>query len=191
MAIMAAAAPYLAAASAAATIGGTIIQANAARSAGQAQQNEANYEAAQLRENADEQQAAAEQKVVQQNKQTAYVLSNARAAAAAGGGSATDPTVETNLQTIAGEGRYRALTDMYQGDAAARQLNMEATAKQYGGNIAAQAGNTRAFSTILSGASSLFQKYGNISSGGGTTVPGVDTTQTSEYNIPQSAYMGR
>src|SRR6185369_6194236 len=147
-------------------ITGTMRAANAAKAAGIAQQNEANYEAAQLRQNADQQQAAAEQKMIADNKKTDLVLSNARVEAAAGGGSATDPTVVTNMQTIAGEGKYRALTDMYQGNAAAQSLNNQATAKEYSGNIAADAGRTKATSTILSGASSLFNKYANISTPG-------------------------
>lgn len=180
--------------------GGTIIQAQAARAAGEAQQNEANYEAAQLRNNADEQQAAAEQKMQQDNLRTQYVLSNARAAAAGSGGTATDPTVETDLKMIAGEGRYRALTDMYQGNSAANQLNAEATAKEYGGNLAAQAGKTNMFSTILSGASSLYQKYGTVSSkygpgsaGGNVTVSGIDDSETPPngfYQIPLSSLRG-
>jgi hypothetical protein len=141
--------------------GGTIVSALGNRNAGIASQNEADYEAAQLRQNAGQEQASAEQKMQQQNRQTDYVLSNAQAAAAAGGGSATDPTVVNNLSTIAGEGRYRALTDMYQGNAAAQALENKATATQYGGQLTKQADTTKMYSTILGGASSMFNRYAN------------------------------
>lgn len=153
---------------------GTAISAEGADQAGKAAQSEANYQAAQMTANADEQQAAAEQKMVQQNKQTAYAISNAQAAAAAGGGSATDPTVVTNLKTIAGQGEYRSLTDMYEGNAKAQAMTNQADATSYGGAISAEAGQTKMYSTILSGTSSLYDKYGNpskASSGSGSSIP--------------------
>lgn len=147
-----------------ASAGGTALSAMGAKQSGDAAQQEADFEAKQLNQNADEKQAAAEQQGEQQNKATAYAMSNAQAAAAAGGGSATDPTVTNIMQTIAGQGRYRALTDMYNGNAAAQADRTAAAAKQYGGALASQAGDTKMFSTILGGASSLYDKYGNPSS---------------------------
>ena len=144
-----------------ASIGGTVLSAVGANNQGKAQQAEANSEAAQLTQNADEAQASAEQKAGQQDVETAYALSNAQAAAAAGGGSATDPTVTRNLQTIAGQGKFRALTDMYQGNEVAQADLNQAAATKYGGQLQANAGTTKMYSTILSGASSLYDKYGN------------------------------
>lgn len=153
--------PILSTAAVGAQVAGTIMSASSARQAGEAQQEEANYQATQMRQNANNAEATAEEKMVQQNKETEYALSNAKAAAAAGGGSATDPTVTTNMMTIAGQGRFRALTDMYEGDAAAQADKNQAAATQYGGVLAADAGNTKMYTNILSGASSLYNKYGN------------------------------
>jgi hypothetical protein len=164
MAIMAAAAPYLLAAAAAASIGGTIMQARAQAQAGENAKAAANFQAAQLRADANNQMAGAEVAEAAQNKQNEYVLSNAQAAAAAGGGSATDPTVNTVMKTIAGEGRLRSLTDMYQGQSASWALNNQANGVAYSGQNAASAGKIGAEATLVSGASSLFSKYASIDS---------------------------
>lgn len=164
MAVMAAAAPYLLAASAAAQVGGTIMQARGQEQAGENQKAAANFQAAQLRADANNQMGSAEVAEENQNKQTQYVLSNAQAAAAAGGGSATDPTVNTVMQTIAGEGRLRALTDMYQGQSASWALNNQANGVAYTGQNAATAGKTGAETTLIGGASSLFSKYASVAS---------------------------
>lgn len=150
--------------SAAAAVGGTIMTMRAQEQAGENQKAAANFQAAQLRADASNQMGSAEIAEQNQNKQTAYVLSNAQAAAAAGGGSATDPTVNTVMKTISGEGRMRALTDMYQGQSASWALNNQANGVAYSGQNAASAGKTAAESTLMSGASSLFSKYASIDS---------------------------
>lgn len=154
---------------AAAAIGSTALQMIAAHNAGEAQKSQANIEANQMSQNANNAEGAAEQKMIEQNKQTAYTESNLQAAAAGGGGSATDPTVVTDMKTIAGEGRFRAMTDMYEGDAQAQSMRYGAAVTRAGGDNAADAGNIGALSKGLSGAaaaytqfggSSLFDKYG-------------------------------
>lgn len=147
---------------AAGSIGGTALSAYGAKEAGDAQQKEGNFVAAEDTANADEAQAGASAKVAQQTQQTKYAISNAQAAAAAGGGSATDPTVTTNLATIAAQGKYRALTDMYAGNSAAQADLTSAAAARFGGQQAAQAGTTKMYSDLMNGGGSLLQKYGNI-----------------------------
>lgn len=164
MAMMAAALPYLAVVAAGTQIGGTIMQARAQDQAGENAKAAANYKAAQLRADANNQMGAAEIAEENQNKQTAYVESNAQAAAAAGGGSATDPTVNTVMQTIAGQGRLRALTDMYQGQSASWALKNQAAGAAYSGQNAASEGKIGAESTLIGGASALFSKYASIDS---------------------------
>lgn len=154
--------PYLKAASTVATVGGTAISAIGADNQGKAAKTEADYEANQLNQNADNQMASAEQREVAQNLQTKYVLSTAQARAAAGGAAATDPTVTTNMMTIAGQGQFRALTDLYQGQAAAQADTTKATADIFGGQQGQASGQTKMYSTILGGASSLYDKYGSV-----------------------------
>lgn len=150
------------------------IAAVGAHMSGEEQKAAATQQANAMRVNANNEQAASQAKAVQQDKQTDYVLSNARAAAAASGGSATDPTVNTNLSTIAGEGRYRALIDLYGGDSAAQSLRTQADATQFAGAQAARAGNIKAGTTILSGASSMFDKYASVDSNSAPTTGSND-----------------
>lgn len=154
--------PYVRGASAIGQIGGTILQVEGANQQAKAVQNQANYTSDQLKVNASNDMAAAEQTEQQQNLQNNYVLSKAQAISAASGGSATDPTAVTNMKTIAGVGRYRALTDMYNGQAKATADMNQAAATQYGASLASQADTTRSYGSILSGASSLFDKYGSL-----------------------------
>ncbi len=171
-----------------ASAGGTIMSAMGSAQQGAAAKSEANFEATQMRQQADAQQAAAQQKAIQQNKQTAMVMSNAQAAAAASGGSATDPTVSTNMQTIAGEGRYRSMLDLYQGDAAAQSLNTSANAKNYSGSQAARAGNIGAFTTILSGASKMYDSYGDAPASGAGSSGGRLPWQMPGMTAPDGVY---
>ncbi len=160
------------------------MQMDAAHNAGEAQKNQANFEANQMQQNANNEQAAAEEKVVQQNKETAYVMSNAQAAAAASGGSATDPSVITNMKTIAGEGRFRALTDMYEGNAQAQAMRTQADATRISGDNAARAGNMAAIGKGFQGASSLYNKYNTQDTPTASTVPSYNSNQMGPYQLP-------
>lgn len=144
-----------------ATVLGGGLQAYGANEAGRAAAGEADFQSKQLAANANEQQASAERKMAEQNTITAYALSNAQAAAAGSGAGATDPTVTNVMQTIAGQGRYRALTDMYNGDSSAQAMRTQAAAGRESGSRAARAGNTKMYSTILGTAGTLYDKYGD------------------------------
>lgn len=169
---------------------GQIAQKNAA-----AQQQELEYEAGQARTQAGQERAASQQKEIIQQRQTAIGESRARALAAAGGGLALDPSVVNIMGDLQTEGDYRAATDKYQGEDAARGLEDTASLKTYQGKLAkaggdqqaaiqdasasmyrtsgansAKAGNLNAFSTIISGAgnsATMYDKYstGNIADG--------------------------
>jgi hypothetical protein len=179
--------PALTAVMAGVQVAGTAMQMIAAHNAGEQQKAQANFEANQMEQNANNAQASAEQKMIEQDKQTAYVESNLQAAAAGGGGSATDPTVVTNLKTIAGEGRFRAMTDMYEGNAQAQSLRTQAAATRAGGAMAADAGNINAFAKGVSGASSLFDKYGSVNPDSGSGTPTQLPWQQAGYGNPAAA----
>lgn len=167
--------PYISAASGALQLLGVANQAEGYNAQGAAAKEQAALESQQLKNNANNDMASAEIKMENQNRETAYVLSNAQAAAAAGGGSATDPTVTTNMKTIAGEGRYRALTDMYEGQAAAQNDTTQAQMDIYSGDLQASADKTKMYSTILGGGSSLFDKYASVGSNSNTKTYGDGT----------------
>lgn len=154
MAFLAAAAPYLMAAGTAVSVVSSVKQGQDA-----AQQAEAN--ALQLRNQANADSAAAQRSAINSRKQAEYAMSRGQALAAASGAGATDPTVVNLLSGIAGEGEYRALTSLYEGDTAAGNANAQATAAVNEGNAYKQAGYLKGISTVLSGGSTLLKtKYG-------------------------------
>jgi hypothetical protein len=141
----------------AAQVVGTVLGAVGARKEAKDQKAAAEFQAAQLDQNAGQAKAAAQREADTQRRQAR--LANSRLRALAGGGG-SDPTIVKLSQDIAGEGELRALTAMYEGDERAAGLRTAADARRMGGASAAQASNLRGFSTILSGASSLYDKYG-------------------------------
>ena len=134
---------------------------------GQHAQQLAQFQAAQLRQNAGTDVAAAQRSAVDIQRQSDYVASHALAVAASSGGGASDPTVINLIARTAGETAYRKSVALYQGDQAARGANMQADATIYGGEMArakgAQVGaasDIGAATTLVKGGASLFSKYG-------------------------------
>lgn len=152
---------------------GTLASARAQEQAGAAQQQEANYVAQEQRTQAQQQQAASQRVAQQQDMQTQLVQSKVMAGAAASGATATDPSVVTNAATIAGQGRLKTLTDLYQGDSQAYALNNQANLQTYQGTLDRQAGQTQATGTLVSGASSLFSRYGSSFGGSSGDLPTI------------------
>jgi hypothetical protein len=142
-------------ASIAATVGSTVIAANAAKAKGEADQQALNFEAEQLDRNAEEERAIATREVAENRRQRQLVLSRARAAGAASGGG-RDFDLEADLDE---EADYRRLTALYDGETRARSLRTTAAVRRGEGSAARRAGFIRAGSTIASGASSMFAKY--------------------------------
>lgn len=147
------------------------------------------FEADQLDMSAGQQVAAAQRAAEEERRNAAIISSRALAVAAASGGGATDPTIVKMLARISGEGQYRSMVQLYQGEEQARQLRMKAYATRYSGETARmdaqraasaskKSGDQGVMNTLLSGASSLFSKYGmggpgeNSSSSGGGSDPG-------------------
>ena len=121
-------------------------------------QQAAEYQAAQLRQNAGLQQASAQRQAFDIDRQSQYVASAALASAAASGGGASDPTVVNLISRNAGEFAYRKAVALYGGDERARLMNMQADAIEYEG------ANSRANSTLVAG-SQLFQAGSTIMKG--------------------------
>lgn len=153
--------------------------ADAAEATGQRQATAAQYQAAQLEQNAGQAIASSQIAGAEQQRQARLLTSRALAVAAASGGGATDRTITDVISNIAGEGAYRSAVALYQGEEKARMLRMEAEGKRYEASMAIDSANARASayrtaatSSLLSGAGSLFGKYGmgGFGSAGGTTV---------------------
>lgn len=154
---MAAAVPYIPALIGAA---GTLFSASNQADAGSQEKELANYQASQLERNAGQSQAVAQRQAIEERRKARLLESRAQAVAAASGGGASDSTVVNLIGNIEKQGEYNALTALYNGDMQAANMKEEAGIRRKTGKAAAYAGQTQAASTILSGASSLYNKYG-------------------------------
>jgi len=157
------------------SVAGNVQAGKAAAAQGKAQQQAADYMAQQANVQAGQERSAAQRRAIAQRRQTERVQSNLQARAAASGAGALDPGTIDLTGDIAQEGEYRALTALYEGEDRARGLQTQAALRSYEGNAAALAGknaqgiyNMQAVGSALSGASTLFSKYG----GGGPTPSG-------------------
>lgn len=164
---MAAVAPYLAVVSTVAQVAGAMQEGNAAREAGRAAQQAAEFQAKQMEQRAGQERAASQRAAEEQKRRAQLVSSRAQALAAASGAGALDPTVVDMLGDLEGEGQYRALTALYAGEERATGLETGAAAARYEGEIAKRRGDAarrgsliKAGGTLLSGASKFFGDEG-------------------------------
>lgn len=163
------------------SIGGTLLSMRgqqqageaAARQAQVAAQNErtmANFEAKQADYLANQSQAVAQKEAAEQRRIAVLVASKTLAYAAASGASASDPSVVDILSGIYAEGAYRSALALYEGEEQARSYKVAAAARRASGQSAAsaalfegastqRASQMSMFSTLLSGAGSLFDSF--------------------------------
>lgn len=160
--------------------GGEEAAAAAQRNAA-ARRKQAEFQAAQLEQNAGQEIAASQRDKLEQDRQTRLVASRALVLAAANGG-ASDPGVVRIIAGINGEGAYRAGVALYQGEEKARQMRMNASALRYQGYLDEVEGADKAsmyrrqgrggmMSALGQGAMSMFSKFG----GGGPGAAGGGT----------------
>jgi len=113
---------------------GSMQQVAAVKAAGQAQQQNAYYQAKQMEVNAGQERASAQRGMIEANRKRDLALSRATAINAAGGGSGFD--ILNILTGLKSEGDYEASAQMYQGEDAARGLESQAAATRYEGDVA-------------------------------------------------------
>lgn len=146
------------------SIGGTVLSAVSGASSARAQGNAANaaaqYQARQMEQQAGQERASAQRKSIEERRRAQLASSRALALSAASGAGASDPTVIDIMGDLAGEGEYRALSAMYEGEEKARGSQMGATAKRYEGASAVAESRAKARNAILGGGMSLLQRYG-------------------------------
>lgn len=157
-------------ASAGMEIGGQVVNALQRIKYGREARRAAEFQAAQLEAQANNVAGSAQRAAINDQRQADLVASRALALAAAGGGGASDPTVVNLIANNAGESAYRKAVSLYDGEAQAQQLRLNAQAKRYEG--AQIQGNESAAGVMqLAGAvpsvlratakdSSMLQKFG-------------------------------
>lgn len=116
-------------------------------------------EARQLEYNAGQRRASSQRQAIDERRDADLAASRALALAAASGGGADDPTVVNNIAKISGEGEYRALTALYNGDVEARQMEQDAIARRKEAKNVKRAGYLEAAGTIISAGSSLSGRF--------------------------------
>jgi hypothetical protein len=145
---------------------GAGLSAAGAVAGGNAQRASADFAGAQLDQQAGQARASSQRAAIEQRRQAQIANSRLQSLA---GGSGLDPTVVHLAADIAGEGEYRALTALYEGEDSARSMEMKAQAARYEGKMAQKAGYLKAATSIISGTSqSMLDKYG----GGGYSFQG-------------------
>lgn len=170
----------------AALAGGTILQATGQIQAGNAAAKQGKAERAQAEQAAIQQQAAAQRKSIESRREAVLAASRLRALGAASGGGGGDPGLVKLESDIAGEGEYRALMNLYEGDENARVLKDQGAMAQYQGRQAKKAGQIGAASGILQSAGSMFMKYGGGTGGGSSTSLGAINDQGGWKSTPYS-----
>lgn len=143
----------LAVAGTAMSAGGTILGAKNEASA-------LTSEADQLDAQAGVYRASSQREAMEQRRQATLTGSRALTLAAASGGGASDPTVMNILANISGEGEYRALTALYDGEEKARSNEFEAGTRRKEAKNTKTAGYIKAGSTILSAGATMADRYG-------------------------------
>lgn len=146
---------------------GAYQQGQAADAAGKAAQVSADYQAKQMAVNAGQERAAAQRKAFEERRRGTLAQSKAQAVAAASGGGSLDPSIVDIMGDLEGEAQYNSNVALYEGEERARDLETGASIKRYEGAQARAAGKyekrastIKAAGSLLSGGSTLLDKYG-------------------------------
>lgn len=178
---MAAAIPFIIVGASLLSAVGSIRQGNQAAAA-------AKFQSKQLKIQAGQVEGAASRKAQEEERRAKLLNSTLVARAAASGGSVVDPTVFDLYGNVAQEGRYRALTQLYEGFQEGARIRTQAGAAELEGSQAKTAGYINAGASILGGAGkafgpSLFDKYGGSGPPTGAEVAGGSTFDSSGAGV--------
>jgi hypothetical protein len=135
---------------------GAVVNIAGQQKAKKAGQADAAFEAEQLRRQADISRATG-QRVAEEERRSARLLESALQARAGGGG--LDPTIVKLQSDIAGEGEYRALAALYEGETGALGKEAAADAGLRTQRSRSNAANYAMAGTALSTGSSMYDKY--------------------------------
>lgn len=140
--------------------GSTLLSAGGTIAGANAQAGQLRSEATQLDAMAGTDRASSQRTAAEQKRQARIIQSRALAVAAASGGGASDPTVINILSRLEGEGEYRSLVALYEGEESARSKEAQAIARRKEAKNVKRAGYISAASTVLSGASTMYSRFG-------------------------------
>lgn len=142
-----------------ATVAGTVVSYAGTMAAGKSAKAAAEYEAQQQEIAAKEERAAAQRDAEQLRRRKTLALSNLQTNAAASGFSASDPTVLNLAEDISRYGTVQEQMAQYGGESRAAGRRAQAEAARMSGRAAMQGAQYRAIGTVLSGITSLADRY--------------------------------
>lgn len=138
----------------------TLAGGKAAAQAGQMQQTEANYQAAQLNQNASQALASSQRQALDTTQRTNLAISTATARAGASGAAADVGSAVANSGELAQRGSYQALTDMFNGESKASGLENEASGVRYTGDVEAYEGEEKEKASYLAAGGDFLSSVG-------------------------------
>lgn len=145
----------------------SVLQAGSSVIQGNAADKVAGYEATQLEQRAGQTRATAQRQAIEDRRRAR--LANSRLQALAGGGGG-DVTAVKLASDIAGEGEYKALSSLYEGEESAVGDEQAAMARRMEGKNAKRAGRIKLISSIFSSAGDIMGAFGGGKPfGGGST----------------------
>lgn len=167
----------------------TVVSAVGAIQQGRAADAQAKSQAEQLNARAKQERATAQLAAIEEKRQAERVSSRAKSLIAAGGGDTTDVGSQDILSDIAGEGEYRSLMQLYEGEERAKGSEFQAQSTRAEGKAARQAGLFSAIGTTLSGAASAYDTFGGSFGSTAKKAPKYKTgTNYSMYSSSPNSY---
>lgn len=142
---------------------GTGVAAAGALQQGAAARDAAEFTARQEEMKAQESRAVAQRQAMAERRKMEVAQSSLQARSAASGGTSTDAGILDLAEGIEQQGEYNALTAMAAGENRARGMEDSAMGRRMSGEAAQTGSYFRAGSNLLSGASSMFRRYGQPS----------------------------
>ena len=125
-------------------------------------------QAAQLDVQAGQERATSQRQAIEERRAGRLASSRALAIAAASGGGSDDPSVVNAIANIAGEGEYRALTALYDGNIQADDTMREAKSRRKEAKNVKRASLFKAAGSILGAGATLADRYGGGKPAGAT-----------------------
>ncbi len=141
------------------SIAGTLVQRQGTLAQAKAQEMQHRFQEAQYKRQATEARAVASQKAAQRDRDMRLAISDQLAAAAATGG-ASDPSVLRLFGDMEAQGQKNVQTELATGENQAQTYDYAARAQDFSARNAKQAGKIAAGTDLLSGATSLFSRFG-------------------------------
>jgi hypothetical protein len=140
----------------------TLAGGNAALQAGQMQQQAANYQAAQLTQNAGQAFASGQRQMLDDQEKTRLAISTARADAGASGVNAGVGSPVSIVGSLARRGSYNAAMDMFNGESTATGLLNQAAGATYSGEAALIGGEEGQSASEISANATLAGTAGSL-----------------------------